>query len=67
MKYPIVVLALAAVCSAHAEAGHDAERWMAFQPIAGSAYGRENDADIDILPFLIPAGYQQRWRRANAT
>lgn len=33
---------------------------MAFQPIAGSAYGRENDADIDTLPFLIPEGYQQR-------
>ena len=60
MKYPIVVLALAAVCSAYAQAGHDAERRMAFQPIAGSAYGRENDADIDTLPFLIPAGYQQR-------
>ncbi len=33
---------------------------MAFQPIAGSAYGRESDADIDTLPFLIPEGYQQR-------
>ncbi len=33
---------------------------MAFQPIAGSAYGREHDADIDPQPFLIPEGYQQR-------
>lgn len=33
---------------------------MAFQPIAGSAYGREHDADIDMQPFLIPKGYQQR-------
>ncbi len=31
-----------------------------FQPIPGSAYGRENDADIDTQPFLIPSGYQQR-------
>jgi hypothetical protein len=33
---------------------------MAFQPITGSAYGREHDADIDTTPFLIPQGYQQR-------
>lgn len=33
---------------------------MAFQPIAGSTCGRESDADIDTLPFLIPVGYQQR-------
>ena len=33
---------------------------MAFQPIAGSAYGREGDAEIDSAPFLIPGGFQQR-------
>lgn len=31
-----------------------------FLPIPGSAYGRENDVDIDTQPFLIPMGYQQR-------
>lgn len=31
-----------------------------FQPIAGSAYGREQDADLDTAPFLIPTGYRQR-------
>jgi hypothetical protein len=60
MKFPIVFLALVAVCSAYAQASHGAERRMVFQPIAGSAYGREGDADIDTLPFLIPVGYQQR-------
>jgi hypothetical protein len=60
MKSPIVFLALVAVCSAYAQASHGAERRMAFQPIAGSAYGRESDADIDPQPFLIPEGYQQR-------
>ena len=32
---------------------------MAFHPIAGSAYGREHDADINRSPFVIPAGYTQ--------
>ena len=31
-----------------------------FQPISGSAYGLESDADIDTQPFFIPTGYQQR-------
>ena len=31
-----------------------------FQPLPGTAYGRESDADIDTQPFLIPTGYQQR-------
>ncbi len=60
MKYPIVVLMLAAACSAYAQAGRGSEELMTFQPISGLAYGRESDADIDILPFLIPKGYQQR-------
>lgn len=60
MKYPIVILALAAACSVYAQVVHGAEGAMAFQPIAGSAYGREHDADIDPQPFLIPEGYQQR-------
>ena len=33
---------------------------MAFHSLAGSAYGREHDADIDTSPFLLPEGYQQR-------
>ena len=33
---------------------------MAFEPIAGSAYGREHDVDLDAAPFLVPAGFQQR-------
>ncbi|HEY9099580.1 MAG TPA: alkaline phosphatase PhoX [Thiobacillus sp.] len=33
---------------------------LGFQPIPGSAYGRENDADINTQPFLIPTGFQQR-------
>jgi hypothetical protein len=60
MKYPIVILALAVACSVYAHVAHGAEGAMAFQPIAGSAYGREHDADIDPRPFLIPEGYQQR-------
>lgn len=31
-----------------------------FQPIPGSAYGRESDADIDTRPFLVSTGYRQR-------
>lgn len=33
---------------------------LMFQPIAGSAYGREQDANLDTEPFLIPEGYRQR-------
>ena len=32
---------------------------MAFDPIAGSAYGLENDLDVDTSPFVIPDGYVQ--------
>lgn len=33
---------------------------LKFQPIASSAYGREQDDDLDTAPFLIPSGYRQR-------
>ena len=32
---------------------------MAFNPIAASAYGMQNDADIATSPWLIPEGYTQ--------
>jgi secreted PhoX family phosphatase len=32
---------------------------MSFNPIASSAYGMENDADIATTPYVIPRGYVQ--------
>ena len=32
---------------------------MAFNPIAASAYGMQNDADVAIKPWVIPEGYRQ--------
>lgn len=32
---------------------------MAFNPIAGSAYGHEGDVDIPVTPWIIPEGFMQ--------
>lgn len=60
MKTSHFVLCLSAVLTVHAHAENVESGPMAFHPIAGSAYGHENDADIDTAPFLLPAGYRQR-------
>lgn len=58
---PFTLIApLVVACMAHAHAGCCVAGPMAFQSIAGSAYSREHDADLDSAPFLIPEGYQQR-------
>lgn len=55
-----LLIPLIVVCVAHAQADCCTVGPMAFHPISGSAYGHENDAEINTAPFLIPAGYQQR-------
>ena len=60
MKTLALLLGLAMACTAQAQPGCCTKGPMAFHPISGSAYGRENDADIDTAPFLIPEGYLQR-------
>lgn len=59
-------LILAATIGAlFASAAHDdhnkyaVDGLMAFNPIASSAYGHENDADIATAPWIIPEGFSQ--------
>ena len=59
MKRLTLVLPLAAAFAATVHAGPVADGPMAFSPIAGSAYGRENDADVATAPWIVPAGYVQ--------
>ena len=55
-----IAAALAAVLGASgALAGTVVHGPMGFDPIAGSAYGLENDPDLDTAPFVIPDGYTQ--------
>jgi len=54
-KPSALVLSLLAVFSANTDAGGP----MSFKPLVASAYGRENDADIFMAPWLIPHGYTQ--------
>jgi len=59
MKRSALILVLAVAGAAQAQSDSSMKGAMAFHPIAGSAYGRENDADIDTSPYLIPDGYTQ--------
>jgi hypothetical protein len=59
MKPSMFALALAAVFAAPLHAGPVVSGPMPFNPIAGSAYGLENDADIATAPWVIPQGYVQ--------
>jgi hypothetical protein len=58
-KQSTLVLSLVALFSANACAGSVVSGPMSFQPIAGSAYGLENSADIATAPWVIPRGYTQ--------
>ncbi|OZA30701.1 MAG: phosphatase [Hydrogenophilales bacterium 17-61-9] len=61
MKSSTLVLSLitAFAASAHVQAGSTVNGPMSFNPIASSAYGMENDADIATTPWVIPSGYVQ--------
>jgi hypothetical protein len=59
MKHRTLVLTLIAAFAAHAHAGSVVDGPMAFNPIAGSAYGMEADPGIATEPWVIPAGYVQ--------
>lgn len=59
MKHSKLVLTLVAAFAAQAHAGSVVDGPMAFNPIAGSAYGMETDASIASEPWLIPEGFVQ--------
>jgi hypothetical protein len=59
MKISTLALSLVAVFAAHAQADSVVNGPMSFNPIASSAYGMENDADIATTPYVIPQGYVQ--------
>lgn len=60
MQLTVVAAAIAAVLSTNAMAdGKTVNGPMSFDPIAGSAYGMEGDANLDTQPFVIPQGYAQ--------
>ncbi|MBS1212731.1 MAG: putative phosphatase [Proteobacteria bacterium] len=56
MKITLLAAAIGAAFSMTAQA----EGPMAFNPIAGSAYGLENDPSVSTEPYVIPEGYEQR-------
>jgi hypothetical protein len=59
MKRAMLGCLLAAGWAAGVQAGNPAGGPMAFTPIAASAYGMENDADLDTAPWVVPQGYVQ--------
>ena len=59
MKKSTLALTLVAAFAANVHAGSAVNGPMSFNPIAGSAYGLENDADIATTPWVIPEGYVQ--------
>lgn len=59
MKSSTIVLSLITAFSAHVQADAVVNGPMPFNPIASSAYGMENDADITTTPWVIPRGYVQ--------
>jgi hypothetical protein len=59
MKMSTLVLSLVAAFAANAHADSAMKGPMSFAPIAGSAYGLENDADLNTKPYVIPEGYVQ--------
>lgn len=59
MKLSMLVLALASAFAANVHADSTVNGPMAFNPIAASAYGLENNVDIATAPWVIPQGYTQ--------
>lgn len=59
MKSSTLVLSLITAFSAHVQADAVVNGPMPFNPIASSAYGMENDANITTTPWVIPRGYVQ--------
>jgi len=59
MKISTLVLSLVAAFAANVHADSTVNGPMSFNPIAGSAYGMENDADVATTPYVIPQGYVQ--------
>ena len=60
MQMSKLALALAAAFAAQAQADSTVVNGpMGFDPIAGSAYGMQNDADIATAPYVIPQGFTQ--------
>ncbi len=59
MKISTLALSLVAAFTANVHADSIMNGPMSFNPIAGSAYGMENDADIAVTPYVIPQGYVQ--------
>jgi hypothetical protein len=54
-----LVLSWVAAFAPNAHADSTVKGPMSFNPIAASAYGPENDADIATTPWVIPEGYVQ--------
>jgi hypothetical protein len=59
MKKSTLALTLVAAFAANVHADSVVNGPMSFNPIAASAYGMENDADIATTPWVIPQGYVQ--------
>lgn len=59
MKKSMLALALFAAFVTGAQADSVVEGPMAFNPIAGSAYGLETSTDLSTTPYVIPQGYTQ--------
>ena len=59
MKKSTLALTLVAAFAANVHAGSPVNGPMSFNPIAASAYGMENDADIATAPWVVPQGYVQ--------
>lgn len=59
MKKSTLALTLIAAFAANVHADNAVNGPMSFNPIAASAYGMENDADIAATPWIIPKGYVQ--------
>ncbi|MEW5893701.1 MAG: alkaline phosphatase PhoX [Pseudomonadota bacterium] len=64
MKKLILAAVIGAMFATAAHADHNKKKYvvdgpMAFNPIAGSAYGLENAPDLDSTPWVIPEGFVQ--------
>ena len=59
MKKSTLALTLVAAFAANVHAGSPVNGPMSFNPIAASAYGMEDDADIATAPWVVPQGYVQ--------
>ena len=56
----LIVIAVSAALPSAAVADSPQHGPMAFDPIAGSAYGLENDPSLPTAPWIIPEGFSQR-------